>query len=236
MLTKQTLHWVRIVAKEWPLTIAVPLANLILIIIFWQSQLLHYGSSTQGVLFMWLTAGLIFALAQMSLQVSALREALHKHAATQDSHVAIWSLVAQLGLFGVIVVYNTIALGYLAYLGVAPTKPLDLVIAGIIVLTVLGIWIRYRSYRKPTARLMLATGTKAAPQWLQACNLAIAGSSGLAPLTMIAQLSMGVLRYVLTRHSLRELEIPATICANKAAFRDVVSIGVMCIGFIIGRL
>lgn len=236
MLIKQTLRWVRIVAKEWPLTIAVPLANLVLVVIFWQSQLLHYGTNTQGVLFMWLTAGLIFALAQMSLQASALREALRKHAVDGNSYVAVWSLVVQLGIFTVIVTYNVIALGYLLYLGVFPTKPLDGIIAGIIVLTLVVIWIRYRSYRTPDARLMLATGTKAAPQWLQAFNLAIAGSYGLPPLTMIAQLSMGLMRYVLTRHSLRELQIPATVCANKAAFRDVISIGVMCIGFIIGRL
>lgn len=227
-------RWVRIVSKEWPLTLVVPLANLVLIVVFWQSQIMHYGTSTQGVLFMWLVSGLVFVLAQMSLQAGALKDALRQHAEDNNSHVAIWSLVVQLSLFAVMVVYNVIALAYLLHLGVAPTKPYDIVIIAVLMATMAAIWIRYKTYSSPDARLLLATGTKAAPQWLQAFSLAIVGSAGLPALTMGAIAGMGTLRYMLTRHSLRQLHVPATVCANKAALRDAISIIAMCIGFIIG--
>lgn len=215
--------------------LAVPLVNTLLIIVFWQSQLIQYLQQTTGIVFMWLVAGLIFVLVQLSLQWDAFKKA--KTEAASDKRFEVrWSLGAQIWLLGLIAVYNTVALIELLVIGVIPSQLFDILIGILIAGTMAIIAVKYRSFTPPAARLLLATGTKAAPQVLQAGAFALLGSAGL-PLVAIASLTaIGGLRFLLAWHSKRHYHNSATVAAYKGAFRDFSSTLLMVVGWIIGRM
>lgn len=215
--------------------VAVPLVTAVLIVIFWQSQLFQYLHQTTGILYMWLVAGLLFVLVQLSLQWEAWRKAKAEVAPEKLFEVR-WSLGAQIGLFILIAVYNTIALIELAVVGVLPSQPFDAVIGLLLLGTIVVIALKYRTFKTPAARLLMATGTKAAPQVLQAGAFVVIGSAGMHPATILSIITMGGLRYVLTRYAERQYRSDATVAANKAAFRDFLSVLLMGLAWVFGRL
>lgn len=224
----------RLLLQKWWVLLAVPAINTVLIVIFWQSQLIQYLHQTTGILFMWLVSGLLFVLVQLSLQWEAWRNA-KKDVAAEKLFEIRWGLGVQIGLFILIAVYNTIALIELLLVGVLPTKLFDIFIALLLLATLLFIFYKYRNFKTPAARLVLATGTKAAPQVLQAGAFIVLGSLGMHPATILAIAAMGLFRYLLARHSRLQYPTEATKAADKAAFRDFISILLMCAGWIIGR-
>lgn len=229
--------WWKVAVSKWQILVVVPLLNFILTILFWQSQIIQYDHSTKGILFMWLTAGLIFILLQLSLQINALRQALTELAPGEKRIEVLWSLIAQIILFVVIIVYNSIILSILLLHGILPNKPLDFIIFAILGVTGAVIAFRYRlNLRNPHAKLLLATGMKAAPQWIQAVNFVIFGSMGMNIVTISAIIGMGLMRYVSAKHTANNFHKLETTVAHKAAFRDVVSVMAMCVGWGIGRL
>lgn len=225
----------RVLLEKWWMLLAVPAVNAALIIIFWQSQLLHYQHHTTGILFMWLVAGLLFVLVQLSLQWEALRRAKAEVESEKLFEVR-WSLAVQVGLFILIAAYNTIALIQLLLLGALPSQPFDALIGMLLLATIVTIAIKYQSIKTPAARLLLATGTKAAPQVLQAGAFVVLGSAGMHWVTVFAITAMGILRYLLTRHAVQQYQSAATNAANAAAFRDLLSIFLMGLGWVLGRL
>lgn len=235
MKEKSTASLGHVLGQKWPLLIGVPLANILLVGIFWQSQIWQYARTTTGVVFTWLVAGLIFILIQLSLQASALRHKLQEDPSLPSHLEIVWSLAAQVAIFVFMAIYNIVALIALWRGGGRPVHFFDGLIVFIVISTLLVVVWRYRhAIRDPRARLLLATGTKALPQYVQAGSLAIMGSAGMHPLTILAIAAMGVLRFALSHHAAAGFRTKQTIAANQAAWRDMLSIGAMCLGWVIG--
>lgn len=226
--------------RQWAKLFLLPFINITLVVIFWQSQLNHYTHSTKGVLLLWLVAGLIFVLIQMSLQANAWRQVTSygQQQSAGERFETLWMLGSQLAMFGLATLYNVVALVQLILLGVRPNQPFDIIIAVILVATLVVACAVYGIKRlgSPSSRLLLATGTKAAPQWLQAVWFALQGSAGMHVATITSITAMGTTRYMLTRITLRRFTDSNTIAANKAAFRDLLSIIAMAAGWVLGRL
>jgi len=223
-----------VISRRWQTTLALPLVTLVLVVVFWQSQLFHYTSSTKGVLYMWLVAGLIFVLLQISLLVGGLRKA--RSSLTGDILVETsWNLSAQVIIMLVAAIYNLIALAQITLLGVRPRTLFDALIGLILAVTIIvGIALYRHRLTSPQARLLYATGSKAAPQWLQAGSLALFGSSGLHVVTITAILAMGFTRFLLAKEALKHFIDDNTCASYKAAFRDLLSIVAMGVGWFIG--
>lgn len=227
----------QVLRRKWLLLLALPLLNLLLVGIFWQSQIQQYAHTTKGVVFAWLVAGLVFVIIQLSLQASALRQRLQEESPSAKHLEIVWSLAVQVVVFAVMAIYNVIALVALWQGGGRPTGAYDLIITAIVAATLCVAAWRYRSsLRDPGARLLLATGTKALPQWVQAGSLAIVGSAGMHPLTISAITAMGALRFILSHHAATHFKTKETVAADKGSFRDLLSIGAMCVGWIIGAI
>jgi hypothetical protein len=237
-VTKETPPSLRqVLRRKWLLLLALPLLNLLLVGVFWQSQIQQYAHTTKGVVFAWLVAGLIFVVIQLSLQASALRQRLHEESSSAKHLEIVWSLAAQVVVFVVMAVYNIIALIALWQGGGRPVGAYNMLIAALVAATLcVAAWRYRRSLRDPGARLLLATGTKALPQWVQAGSLAVVGSAGMHPLTISAITAMGVLRFILSHHAAAHFKTKETVAADKGSFRDLLSIGAMCIGWVIGAI
>jgi hypothetical protein len=215
--------------------VVVPLINFGLIVAFWQSQIAHYDTSTEGVLIMWLVAGLVFGLIQLSLLAGAWR---HTIAAPNRDTETLWLLGVQIITLGVMSAYSVFVTSMLLRLGVAPDQPLDIAIMAIFGVTLLAVGWHYGwgKLGDPQARLWLATGTKVTPQLLQAVGLAWYGSHGMHILTLLTVVVMTALRYVLAHATVYRQATPHTISANKAALRDLLAVCAMAAGWILGRI
>jgi hypothetical protein len=138
-------------------------------------------------------------------------------------------------LMSIATVYNVIALIQISFLGVRPATYFDALIGIILAATLATGFIAYRKrMTSPAARLLYATGSKAAPQWLQAGSLAIFGSAGLHVATISAITAMGATRFLLSKDALQRFKDANTAASYKAAQRDFVSILAMAGGWIIG--
>lgn len=224
------------VTTNWRDLLFLPFLNLVLIVIFWQSQIFQYAHSSKGVLYMWLLAGLLFLLIQLSLLLNGWQKT--KVQATEQKQLKTqWLLASQITLFTVAAIYNIIALVQLTLLGIRPTTPYDLLIIIILIITgTLGAILYKRNFASPQARLLYATGTKAVPQWLQALGFVFLGSSGMHSTTLGAIVAMGSLRFHLAKQSAKALKDDTTQAAYQAALRDLISIGAMGVGWVIGRM
>jgi hypothetical protein len=223
-----------------PITLLfVPLVNLVLIVVFWQSQIAQYTTSTEGVLIMWLIAGLVFGLIQISLLTGAWRQTLRSQSITTAIRTeTLWLLGVQIGTLGVMTAYSILVTSKLWQLGVYPNQPLDFAIMAIFAVTLATVgWFygRRKKLADPSARLWLATGAKVTPQLLQAVGLAWYGSHGMHLLTLLTVVIMTVMRYILARATVHRQTTPHTVSANKAAFRDLLAVGAMTVGWVIGR-
>lgn len=185
---------------------------------------------------MWMVAGLLFLFIQLGLQYRAWRQARLRPAAQAADYAALWMLGSQIVIFGIGIAYNLAVTCQLLLLGVRPNQPFDLVIAAILAATLIAALALYgwRRLGHPQPRLLLATGTKAVPQWFQAVWLAVQGSTGLHVATIAAINAMGASRYMMARATMRQFRDQNTIAANKAAFRDLVSIIAMAVGWMVG--
>jgi hypothetical protein len=225
-----------VIFRNWRMSLALPMINVIFVITFWQSQLIHYTQSTKGVLYMWLVSGLIFLLLQISLLAGSWHKA--RHELVGDHRIeTCWNLAAQIALLLVAAIYNGIALVEITALNVRPTTYFDAAIVAILLITLTAGCIIYRGRNaSPAARLLYATGSKAAPQWLQAVSLAVFGSAGLHIATMGAIIAMGGTRFLLAKDALQHFSNNTTTASYKAALRDFLSILAMAGGWIAGRL
>jgi hypothetical protein len=217
----------------------IPTLNLTLIVVFWQSQIAHYTVSTEGIVLMWLVAGLLFGFIQASLLIGAWRQTTRNRAvASSQRFETLWLLGAQIFTLGVMSIYSGWVIGMLLYLGVSPTQPFDYAIMAIFVVTLLTVLRRYRPRElgDPHARLWLAAGTKAAPQVLQAGGLAWSGSFGMHPVTLLTVVAMTTLRYALAHATRRRQAIAHTISVDRAAFLDLLAVCTMVVGWLIGRI
>lgn len=197
---------------------------------------MQYFSNTKGVLYMWLTAGLLFILVQISLLVGAWRKttASTDHASLFEAR---WLIGVQLFMFAVMVLYNTIALIEITLLGVRPSSIFDGVIALSLAITGIIILLRFRRrLTSPDARLLLGTGAKAIPQWLQAVGFLWLGSTGMHPATITAIVAMGALRLILAKQSLAQQSDENMKASYKMALRDFISIGAMAVAWTIARI
>lgn len=183
---------------------------------------------------MWLVAGLVFVLLQISLLMGGLRKA--RSNLTGDTQIeTCWNLSAQVIIMLIASVYNLIALAQITLLGVRPRTLFDALIGLILVVTIIiGVVVYRHRLTSPQARLLYATGSKAAPQWLQAGSLALFGSSGLHAVTIAAILAMGFTRFLLAKEALKHFIDDNTRASYKAAFRDLASIVAMGVGWFIG--
>lgn len=185
---------------------------------------------------MWLVAGLLFLAIQTSLLIGAWRKATSGLEGQKLLEIQ-WVLGTQIFMFVVAAIYNIIALAELSLLGVRPNTALDGVIIMLLLVTLGMAFARYR--RRPTdpdARLLLATGTKAAPQWLQAAGLLLLGSTGVHPTTIGAITAMGATRFLLAKQAVGHYQDKNTVASYKIAFRDLTSILAMGVGWLGARL
>lgn len=184
---------------------------------------------------MWLIAGLVFGLIQLSLLMGAWKQAVHPP--NRDVE-ALWLLGVQIATLCVMTAYSIVVTSGLLQIGIYPNQPLDIAIMAIFGVTLLTVGWHYgwNKLTDPLARLWLATGTKVAPQVLQSIGLAWYGSHGMHLLTLLTVVAMTVMRYILARATVRRQTTPHTISANKAAFRDLVAVCIMTVGWAIGRI
>ena len=184
---------------------------------------------------MWLVAGLVFGLIQLSLLVGAWKQAIH----TPNRDVeTLWLLGVQVATLCVMTAYSMFVTSGLLRIGIYPNQPLDIAIMAIFGVTLLAVGWRYgwSKLTDPLARLWLATGTKVAPQVLQAIGLAWYGSHGMHLLTLLTVVAMTVMRYILAHATVRRQTTLHTISTNKAAFRDLLAVCAMLVGWAIGRI
>jgi len=185
---------------------------------------------------MWLTAGLLFILVQISLLIGAWRKATTPSGSATEFETR-WLIGVQLFMFAMMVLYNTIALIEITLLGVRPFSIFDGVIALSLMATGIAILLRFRhQLTSPDARLLLGTGAKAIPQWLQAIGFLWLGSTGMHPATITAIVAMGALRLILAKQSLAQHSDENMKASYKMALRDFISIGAMMVAWIIARV
>lgn len=169
--------------------------------------------TTQGMLYAYILFGEGYAVVQARLYPGCWSEA--NTVSREAQFRAHYKLVVQWIIFGCITVYNTLA----TVLLIRQRARLHLLDGAIVLVVAVFLgrawYVKRRSQKSldTTVRqvqIIRATGFKIAPQYVQALNFAIVGSAGFSGVSLIAQISLAILRLIMAWRIAADVTTPGT--------------------------
>lgn len=216
-----------------------PVIHVVAAVVFWQTQIVHYNASTEGVVLMWLSAGLVFGVVMLTFYIAIWNEAWHDTKPAEKRLEVLWVAGTQIVTLGLMTVYSIIVhLILILRHHIYPVQVLDVVIMTIFAATSVTVYVVFRKRRglkNPAARFWLATGAKVAPQVWQAVGFAVYGSLGLHWVTLVTVVTMTVFRYIAAFILRRRHATDNALYGEKTSKIDLVAVGAIAVGWGIGQ-